>query len=148
MTLAVLVVLGLLVLGAVSLWGAMSTPSQGALPGGGLSDSPAVQPTAASRRPPQGASRSGRAPARRPVPGSPTLVLRVTGPATKVFVRATNGDVVFNGVLQTGAERRYNYRRIDLVVYNAGAVQVIVNGVPQKRGLAGERKTYQIRKAR
>lgn len=150
MTLAVLAVLGLLILGAVSLWGAMSTPGQGALPppAGGFSDSPEVQSTATPRRPPPGASRSGRTPADRAVPGSPTLVLRVTGQATKVFIRATNGTVVFNGVLKPGAQRRYNYRRIDLVVYDASAVQVVINGVPQQRGEPGQRKTYQISKAR
>lgn len=147
-TLAVLAVLGLLILGALSLWGAMSTPGKGASlpPAGGFSD-PEVQSGATPRRPPPGASRSNRTPGR-PVPGSPTLVLRVTGQATKVFVRATNGTVVFNGVLQQGAQRRYNYRRIDLVVADASAVQVTINGVPQQRGLPGQRKAYKISKAR
>lgn len=63
-----------------------------------------------------------------------------------MFVRVTGGEVLYKGLLRQGEERRYDNPRLDLVVYDASAVEVVVNGVPRKRGLPGQRRTYQVKK--
>jgi hypothetical protein len=132
----VVLALGLLVIGGVALWGALS--AEGASPPGGTTGE--AKPVTSMRS--GHTSRSDRT-------AVEALALRVIGERAKVFVSVpdTNPEVLFNGVLTRGEERHFDEPRMYLVVSDAGAVEVIINGEVQPTGQPGKRQTYTITKA-
>jgi hypothetical protein len=74
-----------------------------------------------------------------------TLVVRAAGDTCKIFVaRPGNTEVIFDGVLTRGQILRYDLPRMDLVVRDASACQVWINGSQEPVGLPGERKDYTV----
>ena len=63
-----------------------------------------------------------------------------------MFISSGPGkEVLFNGTLRQGELRQHDEPQMALVVADAGAVDVYINGKPQPKA-AGERKTYNIAK--
>ncbi|HEU5157239.1 MAG TPA: RodZ domain-containing protein [Streptosporangiaceae bacterium] len=58
-----------------------------------------------------------------------------------------DNDVLFNGILRQGEERRADEPRMNLVVSDGGGVDVYINGRLQAKGAAGKRKIYTVIKA-
>jgi hypothetical protein len=68
------------------------------------------------------------------------LVIRVTGAPTQVLVRvAGGGEVLQQGVLNTGETRQYEQAPLTVVAYNGGAVEVRIYGEVQNPKPAGQR---------
>lgn len=64
-----------------------------------------------------------------------------------MFIASTPGnEVLFNGTLRQGESRQHDEPRMALVVADAGAVDVYINGKLQPKA-PGERKTYTIVKS-
>ena len=62
-----------------------------------------------------------------------------------VFISSSpDNDVLFNGVLKQGEERQADESRMNLVVSNAAAVDVYINGMLQPKGQPGRRKIYTV----
>jgi hypothetical protein len=120
----------------------MSAQPKAAPPLDTLVRSPAVDTSVATPSRQSGASRSSRQ-ARR----WPTLVLIATGGDVKVSARAPGGRVLFRGVLRQDQQRRFDDPRINLVVADSSALQVIINGQKQRRGEPGESRSYRITKS-
>lgn len=139
--LAVTLALGLLILGGVSLWGALTkdagknAASPGPVPSGGVSS------TAASRHSSMAPSRSGGT----GVNGANTVVIRCLALQCPVFVAGPGPtDVQFNGKLGRNEERQFSETRLTVSVGDAGATTVIINGRQQPRGHRGQQKIYRI----
>lgn len=73
---------------------------------------------------------------------APTLQLSVTGAKSRVFVRIPGGDVLLDDTLTHGRHAEFNQAALDVVIYDAGAVQVTVNGKPRPMGKAGQREQF------
>ncbi len=133
--LAVTLALGLLILGGVSLWGALTKDSGPA--------------NAASAAPSVGAS--GSVPAARQststasAPGSNTVVLQCLAPQCQVYVAGPGPtDVQFHGNLTQNEKRIFSDTRLTVQVYDAGSVAVTINGHLQPRGKRGQVRTYRV----
>jgi hypothetical protein len=73
------------------------------------------------------------------------LVVRAVGGTCGVFVaRPGNTEVLFDGLLARGQVARYDLPRLDVVVRDAGACRVWINGVQEPGGRPGERKNYSV----
>ncbi|WP_243719715.1 RodZ domain-containing protein [Actinomadura sp. KC06] len=74
------------------------------------------------------------------------LVIRVTGPATYVFVRvADTGKVLTKGTLNQGETRNYKEAPLQVVAYNGGAVQVVIHGKVQPPKADGQRGEWFVK---
>ncbi|WP_345360304.1 RodZ domain-containing protein [Actinoallomurus liliacearum] len=84
------------------------------------------------------------APTRRPIAAAPaaTLTLTVTGPRCQVFVGVPGGDILVNRTLVRGQTLRFGDARLNVVLSDAGAVQVYVNGVRRPAGEPGRRAAF------
>lgn len=103
----------------------------------------------APRQPPRGPVTTSAAPSPRPTTApSPTpaaavtLALTVTGPSCQVFVRVPGGDILVNRSLVRGQSVRLDEQRLSIVLGDASAVRVYVNGKLRPAGKAGRRVTF------
>ena len=85
------------------------------------------------------ASRPSVAPGRKA-----TLELRVLRGTSLLTVRVPDGPILFNGVAVTGRRLVFSEARMQVVVGNSGAVQVMVNGVERKRAGLGVREVFVV----
>jgi hypothetical protein len=131
--LAVVVAGGLLVIGGMALWGALTgkdeknkpnaaAPQASGAPGAGTADSPSTS-----------ASQVGN-----------TITVRCLVAQCPVFVSGPDAnDVVFNGNLSQNETRIFSETRLTVAVQDAGGVTVTINGRVQPPGRRGEAKTYE-----
>jgi Domain of unknown function (DUF4115) len=75
-------------------------------------------------------------------PGTVTLALTVTGPRCRVFVRVPGGDILVDRSLVRGQSVRLDEQRLSIVLGDASAVRVYVNGKLRPPGKAGRRVTF------
>jgi hypothetical protein len=71
-----------------------------------------------------------------------TLALTVTGPRCQVFVGVPGGDILVNRTLVRGQTVRFDDARLNVVLSDAGAVQVYVNGARRPPGEPGRRTAF------
>ncbi|MEV0408621.1 RodZ domain-containing protein [Actinoallomurus sp. NPDC050550] len=71
-----------------------------------------------------------------------TLTLMVTGPRCQVFVGVPGGDILVNRTLVHGQSVRFEDPRLNVVLGDAGAVQVYVNGVRRPPDEPGRRVEF------
>jgi hypothetical protein len=71
-----------------------------------------------------------------------TLALTVTGPSCQVFVRVPGGDILVNRSLVRGQSVRLDEQRLSIVLGDASAVRVYVNGKLRPPGKPGRRVTF------
>ncbi|GAA0279937.1 hypothetical protein GCM10009527_090350 [Actinomadura nitritigenes] len=132
---AVVFALALLVVGGIALVNAVSgspdkeRPSAGpASPSGPSTSSPDASPTA-------------QTPA-----ASVPLLIRVTGQPTTVIVRVPDtGQVLTQGVHDTGEVLQFKEDTLDVVAYNGGSLQVKIYGKLQAAKPPGQRATWYVR---
>ncbi|MFB9836352.1 hypothetical protein [Actinoallomurus acaciae] len=90
----------------------------------------------------------GRPPTRhgRPSPSaSPavvTLAVTVTGPKCQVFVRVPGGDILVNRSFVRGQSLRFDEQRLSVVLSDASAARVYVNGRLRPPGKPGSRAAF------
>jgi hypothetical protein len=135
----VVLAIALLVVGGVALWGALTSEPASPGPASSKADPPAAKPP--TSRVPQSASKSPAA--------EEALVVRCRAAKCGVFITVPNNgnsNVLFNGFLAQGEVRRADEPRMYLVVSDASAVDVYINGKLQGKGTAGKR-TYTIIKS-
>lgn len=75
-----------------------------------------------------------------------TLSLIVTGPKCQVFVRVPDGDILINRDLLRGQSIRLDEQRLSVVIGDASAARVYVNGRLRPPGKPGERVTFVAQK--
>ncbi|MFC6080374.1 RodZ domain-containing protein [Sphaerisporangium aureirubrum] len=128
---AVLVVLALIVLGVLALIGSLNTdggtPSGAAAPAVSAAPLPAPATSAAV-----------------PAASTPTLFVECRADSCPLFVRVSGGDVVEDRDLSRGQQAVYDQPRLDVVLGDAAAVYVEVNGKPRKPGKPGERQSFTV----
>lgn len=78
---------------------------------------------------------------------APTLQLSVTGAQSRVFVRIPGGDVLLDDTLTHGRHAEFNQPALDVVIYDAGAVKVVVDGKQRPMGQSGQREQFTARSA-
>lgn len=129
--LAVVLAVGLLIVGGVALWGALNkdSSSKAATP----PSSPSVQPTGKK-------SSSGA------TSGDYTVQIRCLAAQCPLYV-ANAGGILFNNHLVQGDTRTYEDIRLTVVTDDASTVQITINGQVQPRGKPRERRTYQLPKS-
>jgi hypothetical protein len=71
-----------------------------------------------------------------------TLSVTVTGPKCQVFVRVPGGDILVNRSLTRGESVRFEEPQLSVVLGDASAAQVFVNGKLRPPGKAGERVAF------
>lgn len=76
-----------------------------------------------------------------------TLALTVTGPTCQVFVRVPGGDILVNRSLARGESVRLDEQRLSIVLGDASAARVYVNGTLRPPGKPGERVTFVAQKS-
>jgi hypothetical protein len=131
----VVIVLVLLVVGGVALVGALSSDAApNSAPAMPATDSSAASPEART------ASKPSRSSATRH-----TLVIKVTGAPTKVYVTVSgNSQVLLNEVLRTGDLRQYDEAPLDVVAANGAAVDVYIHGKQQPKRTAGRSAQWHV----
>lgn len=77
----------------------------------------------------------------------PTIEIECLAQVCPVFLRVPGGDVLVDRDLERGEKATYYEPRIDVVLNDAGAVRVLVNGEERKRGEEGERQTFTVERA-
>lgn len=75
-------------------------------------------------------------------PAALTLVLTVTGPKCQVFVRVPGGDILVNRSLLRGQSVRFDEQKLSIVLGDASAARVYVNGKLRPPGKPGVRATF------
>jgi Domain of unknown function (DUF4115) len=90
-------------------------------------------------RPP---TRHGRSTASAAPVAAVTLTVTVTGPKCQVFVRVPGGDILVDRSLAHGESVRFDEQRLSVVLGDAGAARVYVNGRPRTLGKPGRRVTF------
>jgi hypothetical protein len=75
-------------------------------------------------------------------PVAVTLTVTVTGPKCQVFVRVPGGDILVNRSLARGQSLRFDEQQLSVVLGDASAAQVYVNGRLRPPGKAGERVAF------
>jgi hypothetical protein len=132
--LAVVVAFGLLVIGGIALWGALTNKDGDKT--NAVSPSPSHAATTASAgktRPTGSTSRIGN-----------TVEIHCLAVQCTVFVAGpTPNDVQFNGNLTRDERRIFNETRLTVFVQDASTVTVMINGTLQPRGRR-EAKTYEV----
>jgi cytoskeletal protein RodZ len=76
---------------------------------------------------------------------APTLRLELVG-TSYVTVRVPGGRTLTSRTYRKGAQLRYDRPRLEVVLGNAGAVQVFVNGRQRKRGDRGQVESFSVRR--
>lgn len=71
-----------------------------------------------------------------------TLTITVTGAQCQVFVGVPGGDILVNRTLVHGQSVRFDDPRLNVVLSDAGAVQVSINGKPRPAGASGQRAEF------
>jgi hypothetical protein len=128
--LAVVVAFGLLIIGGIALWGAL-TSKEGEKTNSSTSAAPS---TAGSAKPSTSASRVGN-----------TVVIHCLVAQCPVFVSGPGpNDVQFNGNLGQDEKRVFNSTRLTVAVQDASTVTVTINGALQPRGRHGQARTYDV----
>jgi hypothetical protein len=80
-----------------------------------------------------------------PPVGAAALIVRCRVSRCGVFISSSpDNNVLFNGVLRQGEERRANESRMNLVVSDAAGLDVFINGKLQPKGRPGARKIYMV----
>jgi hypothetical protein len=128
--LAVVLAFGLLIIGGIALWGALTGKDDKDKPSGAASV-PATATKASSSKvsPPE----SGN-----------TIEVKCLVTQCPVFVAGPGAtDVQFNGNLTQNQTRIFNGTHLTVAVQDASTVAVTINGHPQRRGASGEGKTYE-----
>ncbi len=102
--------------------------------------------TASGRAPaPSPRSPSGPDPAQRPASAAPaTVAVTVTGPRCPIFVRVPGGDILVNSVLVRGRSVSFYDQRLSVVLGDASAARVYVNGRLRPPGSAGHRAEFTV----
>lgn len=131
--LAVVLAVGLLIVGGIALWGA-------------LGGKDAEKSAAASAKPSGPARKSGAS-----APSAPsnrfgnTVELHCLAAQCPVYVAGPGPtDVQFHGNLIRNERRVYNETALTVVVDDASTVVVTINGRQQARGRQGQSKTYNV----
>lgn len=133
-TLAVVLAVGLLVVGGVALYGALSRSSKSA------TGTPSAAPTTRAAR-----TRVKAPPAPSNTRVGNTVEIQCLAAQCPVYVAGPGpNDVQFNGTLIRNERRVFNEIRLTVAVDDASTVSVIINGRPQPRGRAGQQKTYEV----
>jgi hypothetical protein len=97
----------------------------------------------ASGRAPSPRSPWGPDPAQRPASAAPaTVAVTVTGPRCPIFVRVPGGDILVNRVLLRGRSVSFYDQRLSVVLGDASAALVHVNGRLRPPGPAGHRAEF------
>ena len=71
-----------------------------------------------------------------------TLTVTVTGAKCQVFVRVPGGDILVNRSLARGESVRFEEPQLSVVLGDASAAQVYVNGKLRPPGKAGQRAAF------
>lgn len=130
--LAVGAAVGLLIIGGMALWGALTNKG---------SD----KPNTASTLPTTAGSTKAKAPGSSPGQVGNTIIIHCLAAQCPVFVSGPGPtDVQFNGNLTQNEQRIFNETRLTVAVQDASTVAVTINGRPQPRGRRGEAKTYEV----
>ena len=123
------VAFGLLIIGGIALWGAL-TSKEGQKTN---ASSPSPSSTAGSK-PAASTSRIGN-----------TVVIHCLAAQCPVFVSGPGpNDVQFNGSLSQNERRIFNETRLTVAVQDASTVTVTINGALQPRGRRGQARTYEV----
>jgi hypothetical protein len=126
--LAVVVAFGLLVIGGIALWGALTGKDE---------DKPGAAASV-----PAGATKASSSEVSSPASGN-TIVVKCLAVQCTVFVAGPGAtDVQYHGNLTQGEIRTFNETRLTMAVQDASTVAVTINGRPQPRGARGDAKTY------
>lgn len=130
--LAVALAVGLLIVGGVALWGALTSKA------GQKSASPKPSPSATKT----GSTSKATAPSK---PDGNTVELHCLAAQCQVFVAGPGPtDVQFNGNLRQNERRVYSLTQLTVVVGDGSTVAVTINGRQQQLGKRGEAKTYEV----
>jgi hypothetical protein len=131
--LAVALAFGLLVVGGIALWGALTAKDDGGKPNAATSE-----PSRAS-----GGKKTGKA-STPPGQVGNTITVHCLAAQCQVFVAGPGpNDVQFNGNLSQNETRIFNETRLTVAVADSSTVAVTINGRPQARGARGVPKTYE-----
>jgi hypothetical protein len=132
--LAVALALGLLIIGGVALWGALTNRDSGKPVAATPLPSGAVSSKASDKQPTQ------QPPGNQ---GGNTIVIHCLAVQCPVFVAGPGPtDVQFHGNLTQNERRIFTETRLTVAVDDASTVSVTINGRQQARGRRGESKTY------
>lgn len=80
-----------------------------------------------------------------PAKRAPTLDLRLVG-SSYVTVRLPGGRTLISKLLHKGQHKVFDQRALEVVIGNAAAVRVTVNGKERKRGARGDVATFTVRR--
>ncbi|GGS61938.1 hypothetical protein GCM10010156_20850 [Planobispora rosea] len=119
----------LIVLGVISLTGGF-----GPAPEAGSSPPPETKPLSASSEAPASSETSSQVPT--------VLVECLQERCPTVFLKVTGGDVLFNREMTRGEQAQSSDDKVDVVLTDASAVRVRVNGSERPAGKAGERQEF------
>jgi hypothetical protein len=134
-TLAVAVALGLVIIGGVALWGALTNKESARSP----ADSPAPSDPVGSSQTP--GKQSGAPPDNQ----INNVQIQCLAAQCPVFVSGPTADVIqYNGTLRHGQRRDFSETRLTVAVDDGSTVVVSINGRMQPRGRRGQRKTYEV----
>jgi hypothetical protein len=132
--LAVTLALGLVIVGGVSLWGALTKDAS-------KTASPAPDPSSSGTPPPPNATKQSN--------GAPSaqsgneIDVQCLVSQCQIFVAGPGAtDVIYQGPLAHGERRRYTGTRLIMQVDDASTVSVVVNGQQQAKGRRGQQHTY------
>jgi hypothetical protein len=137
---------------AVALLGAGGVGAHAALSDSGSGSNqamPAILPTSASPSP---GAVPAVSPASTPTPSAPpakrrpapALRLAITGSVSWIEVRRPTGRVLVSGLIRHGHRLTYRHGPLDVVIGNAGAVQVTRHGATHRAGRPGEVVTLSV----
>jgi hypothetical protein len=128
--LAVVLAFGLLIIGGIALWGALTGKDDKDKPSGAASAPATATKTSSNNVSP---SESGN-----------TIEVKCLATQCTVFVAGPGAtDVQFNGNLTQNQTRVFNGTHLTVAVQDASTVAVTINGRLQRRGARGEGKTYE-----
>ncbi|MEV5750093.1 hypothetical protein AB0L00_19915 [Actinoallomurus sp. NPDC052308] len=131
--LAVSLALGLVIVGGVSLWGALTKDAS-------KTASTAPDPSSSAVAP------SDTAKSKRSAPSAQSgneIDVQCLVAQCQIYVAGPSAtDVVYNGSLAHGERKSYTGTRLLLQVDDASTVSVVVNGRQQSRGRHGQQRTY------
>ncbi|GII62977.1 hypothetical protein Skr01_30620 [Sphaerisporangium krabiense] len=128
---AILVVLGLVVLGAVALIGSLSSDGDGGTP----TAPPATTPLVTAPASPTLAEEDSSG-------DLPTLYVECRADRCPIFVRVSGGDIVEDRELTRGQQAMYSQPRLDVVLADASTLYVEVNGRARPPAKPGERQSF------
>ena len=135
--LAVLLLLAVVVIGAKGL---LSTFGSGEPAAGGSSTPSAPSSAGPSAEPSAGPATPG-------VPSVPTVRVVCQADRCPVFVRVPGGDVLIDRDLTRGEQAAYFQPELDVVLDDAGTVEVFENGTARSPGSPGERQAFSVKRA-